>query len=121
MKFIRNNKVIKDILERACQSKHQVYKEKTAHPSKYPQKYFKDKKCKWCDEIFTPSAPSNCFCSNDCSFLAQWNKYLTNTYAIDIVTYVSMFEKHNGRCWVCNDEGFLMRETHIMRLVVEKS
>lgn len=38
----------------------------TAEPSKYPQGYFKEKPCRRCGKVFTPKAPSEFYCCEEC-------------------------------------------------------
>jgi len=38
----------------------------TASADKYPQGYFHEKPCKECGNLFTPTAPSELYCSDLC-------------------------------------------------------
>lgn len=91
----------------------------TATPNKYPQKRFKPKPCRSCGEEFSPIAPSHLHCSDACSSRSQMDRYLRRTYGISADQYDTMFEGQLGVCKLCGSEGFVMKETHKLRLVVD--
>lgn len=91
----------------------------TAHPSKYPQGYFKPKACKKCSKIFTPKAPSECYCSDACKDEATIDHYLTREYGVTYADYVRMYAEQKGRCKICGGEGFKVKECHIIKLVLD--
>ena len=93
--------------------------EMTAEPSKYPQKYFKDKPCKVCKTIFSPQAPSHMTCSQECADLSASNSYLNRNYGIDMTDYKRMLDEQDSKCAVCGSEGFTMAKHHKMKLVVD--
>lgn len=93
--------------------------EMTASPDKYPQKKFKEKPCKCCGMLFQPQAPSHLYCSQDCADAGWSDNYLQNTYGITHVEYKRLEQAQNGVCAICGGEGFLMRETHWKKLVVD--
>lgn len=94
--------------------------EQTASPDKYPQGYFKDKECRWCKVEFSPKAPSEHYCCDDCKNFSAQNKYLMRVYKISFEEYEKMYVEQNGLCKICNREGFLMDERrHKMKLVVD--
>lgn len=93
--------------------------EQTARASKYPQGYFKEKPCKLCSTVFTPNAPSEMYCSDYCKDLAELNKYLLRNYNIDYKDYQQIYNRQNGKCFICQTEGFTMAEHHRLKLVVD--
>lgn len=94
--------------------------QQTATPDKYPQGYFKEKKCRCCKCMFKPKAPSELYCSDDCKDKASTNKYLKRTYGITYRQYRLMHEAQGGRCKICDSEGFVMANHHKMKLVVDQ-
>jgi len=91
----------------------------TGRAEKYPQGFFREKKCRKCDNLFVPNAPSELYCNDDCKDEAIADRYLKNTYGIVWVDYVRMFKQQQGRCAICGGEGFKMAEHHIVKLVVD--
>lgn len=74
--------------------------------NKYPQGYFKDKKCRLCSSVFKPYAPSHHYCSLKCLELAKADSYYRRNYKISIFQYYDIYIKNNGKCYICNSEGF---------------
>ena len=93
--------------------------EMTASPSKYPQGYFKPKPCKECGSIFEPQAPSHLTCSQECADRLLVTRYLLRNYKITLADYDKMYLAQEGKCKICDGEGFLMAEHHKVRLVVD--
>lgn len=91
----------------------------TSRPGKYPQGKFKPKPCRWCDTVFDPQAPSHLYCGDECSSSSQSDKYLRRTYGISLEEYHQMLVKQDHKCLLCSGEGFLMQDTHNMKLVVD--
>ena len=92
----------------------------TATASKYPQGYFKEKACKHCKTLFTPTAPSEHYCSDTCKDYGVGNAYLKRVYNITIEDYKDLYIKQNGRCAICNSEGYTMDSLkHIVKLNVD--
>jgi hypothetical protein len=91
----------------------------TAEPKKYPQGYFKDKKCRWCSSVFQPKAPSHHYCSQHCAEDAASEKYLWLTYKISLKDYLDLYEKQNKECSICSSKGFKMQAHHKLLLVVD--
>lgn len=87
-------------------------KKMTAHPSKYPQKRFKAKRCRWCNIYFNPIAPSNHYCSIDCKDNGNTNKYYLKKYGVSLDWVLKCLERQNYCCAICKTKGFKMRETH---------
>ena len=93
--------------------------EMTATPDKYPQGSFKDKPCKTCGNMFSPKAPSHLHCSQECADTSLNNRYLLRTYGITWQQYTDMLEQQQHVCAICGGEGFVMKEHHKMKLVVD--
>lgn len=91
----------------------------TATPAKYPQKKFKDKPCKLCENVFSPNAPSHLYCSQACADRVHTDNYLLRVYGIGIKSYEKMLEKQESKCKICKGEGFVMAEHHKLKLVVD--
>ena len=81
---------------------------------------FKGKTCPHCKKEFTPTKPSQKFCGNPECIRRGWLKaYLNRVYKLDIDTYEEMLKTQDGLCKICNTEGFLMKESHVLKLVVD--
>ena len=93
--------------------------EQTAHPTKYPQGYFKDKGCRKCTTLFKPSSPSELYCSDACKDIGVVDAYLMRSYGINTTDYNNMLTKQNGLCALCKTEGFTMAKHHKVKLVVD--
>ncbi|EAK2897013.1 hypothetical protein C0959_00155 [Campylobacter coli] len=76
--------------------------------NKYPNGYFKDKKCRLCDKEFKPYSPSHHYCSDECTELARADAYYYRNYKISIFQYYDIYMKNNGKCYICNSEGFTL-------------
>lgn len=85
--------------------------------NKYPNPYFKEKRCRTCDKYFTPLAPSQHYCTKECK---GHNAYYKRNYGIDERTYKQMKETQNNQCAICGSEGFIIgRNGHTERLCVD--
>lgn len=85
--------------------------------TKYPNGYFKDKNCKSCGGVFTPTNPCNTYCSVECR---GKNAYYKRNYGIDDTELASMKEKQNYRCYLCGSEGFKIgKNNHTEQLAVD--
>lgn len=85
--------------------------------TKYPNGYFKDKKCKTCDSTFTPEAPSQHYCSVGCR---GKNSYYTRNYGITEAQLTEMKETQNNCCAICGSTGFLIgKNGHTEKLAVD--
>lgn len=91
-------------------------KDMTATPLKYPQKYFKDKPCKWCSKIFPPNGPSHYYCSEDCKSKAHSDKYYKRNYGLGLQEFFQIMEEQGWKCAICKTFGFKMRDNHISGL-----
>lgn len=84
---------------------------------KYPNGYFKEKTCKTCSEPFTPTAPSQKYCSSDCR---GKNAYYERVYGITEAEYETMKQQQNNRCYLCGSKGFMIgNNNHSERLAVD--
>ena len=93
--------------------------EATANPTKYPQGFFNNKRCKYCRKDFSPIAPSHMYCSQECANIGIQDAYLKRNYNIDSIEYYKMHKEQNGLCKLCNKEGFTMAKHHKLKLVVD--
>ena len=84
--------------------------------SKYPNKYFKDKHCRWCSNLFSPVGPSNHYCNSECSKKGQKDMYYKRNYSIGYREYLTLLDKHDGGCWIC---GVSRREVPGIILAVD--
>jgi uncharacterized protein with PIN domain len=92
--------------------------EQTASPNKYPQKMFNNKSCKKCNTVFAPKAPSHLYCSQECAYWGVVTRYLKRNYGITYTDYMVMHKEQNGKCSICNQEGFAMNPNQV-KLVVD--
>ncbi len=86
----------------------------------WPQKWFKDKSCKMCSTVFTPTSPCMFYCSEYCEVRGRTNRYLLRNYNVTLEWYEKEYKKQDGLCAICHKEGFLMNpKVHKTRLVVD--
>lgn len=86
----------------------------------WPQKWFRDKKCKMCSNTFTPTSPCMFYCSEDCETKGYTDRYLVRNYGVTLEWYDKKFKEQNGVCAICGLEGFLMDpKRHKTKLVVD--
>ena len=93
--------------------------EMTAHPSKYPQGYFKEKECKQCGKMFKPMAPSHLYCSQECKDKGFSTAYLSRSYGMTHELYEKIEEGQKSKCKICGGEGFIMPVGGKKKLVVD--
>lgn len=93
--------------------------EQTALPSKYPQGYFKKKKCRHCGKSFAPKAPSELYCSDFCKDYAVTEAYYKRVYGLSLKEYLEMAEKQHFVCAICGKENFAMGANHTGGLLVD--
>lgn len=99
---------------------NKIKAEQTADPSKYPQGYFKPKACRCCKDYFTPKAPSELYCKDECKDKGLFNAYLKRNYKITYRIYHAMLDSQGHRCKICRGEGFIMnKDRHKLKLVVD--
>lgn len=91
----------------------------TASADKYPQGYFKEKSCRECASLFQPKAPSHLYCSQPCADKAIERRYLERNYGISLDEYLAFYEKQNGLCAICQQEGFKMHPNQKTNIVVD--
>lgn len=101
-------------------AKHNAKKSKqTAEASKYPQGYFKEKKCKHCGVLFKPKAPSEHYCSDACKDYGVVEAYYKRVYGLTLKDYLDLAEAQNFTCAICNEDNFAMGMHHSGALVVD--
>jgi hypothetical protein len=88
-------------------------KDFTCTPSKYPQKTFKDKSCKWCDAMFKPQGPSHHYCSDQCRKQVYSDKHYKRSYGVSREWVLTKIKEQNGVCAICKSYGFKMRDDHV--------
>ena len=77
------------------------------------------KPCRRCDEDFKPASPSQLYCSDQCAADGKTSAYLKRVYGITLDDYERMHYEQSGLCAICGSEGFLMKECHSIKLVVD--
>lgn len=97
----------------------QAHRSRTGTPDKYPQGKFNPKPCRKCGTEFSPNAPSQLYCSTDCAAEAQQDAYYKRNYGIEVGDWNTLYEKQGGKCYICEGEGFLMKEEHQAKLMVD--
>lgn len=94
--------------------------QRTDKKGNWPQTWFKDKTCKYCETTFTPTGPGNLYCSVPCEQDGYTNSYLKRTYGVTLKWYKEQYKNQKGLCAICNQEGFLMDPNrHRTKLVVD--
>lgn len=91
----------------------------TATADKYPQGYFKEKKCRFCKKTFLPVAPSHHYCSEQCAIQSASEAHLKRNYGITLKEYTFLYKKQEGKCAICKREGFSLKDTIETKLVVD--
>lgn len=111
----------KDYLQKMLQivAGNKPKKLQTAKPSKYPQGYFKAKKCKHCGSIFIPKAPSEHYCCDFCKDYGVTNAYYKRVYGLTLDDVLDMAENQNFVCAICHGDNFAMNDCHSGVLVVD--
>jgi hypothetical protein len=89
-----------------------------AHSGPREGKY-KEKLCRRCKQGYRPYSPSQLYCSDVCADDGKTNAYLMRTYGISLEHYEKMYAEQGGLCAICNGEGFVMKECHSLKLVVD--
>lgn len=100
-----------DIIYPSTSIKAKKKKEQNKDPKIYPQGYFKPKHCKWCEKTFTPNAPSEHYCSDNCKHKGAVDSHLLNAYGITIYQYDKIWVEQKGLCKLCGSDG-LKRVSH---------
>jgi hypothetical protein len=91
----------------------------TASPEKYPQGYFKEKKCKECSKSYVPVSPSHLYCTDDCADIGHQRNWLRKNYKMTLEEYQKIFKDQNGKCAICQEIGFAMRENQRQLVVID--
>lgn len=85
--------------------------------TKYPNGYFKDKNCKTCGSLFTPTNPCQLYCSSACK---GKNAYYKRNYGINDSVLEQMKKDQDYKCYLCHGEGFLIgKNNHNEKLAVD--
>lgn len=71
---------------------------------------FKKKNCRYCDEEFTPTAPSHLYCSDDCAKNGVIQRHYRRSYGMTYKEVLSLREKQDNLCAICGETGFMMNE-----------
>lgn len=110
-----------DYLEKILQLsvRNKSKKKQTATPNKYPQGYFKEKRCKHCGFSFIPQAPSEHYCCDKCKDYGTIEAYYKRTYGITIKDYLDIAEEQGYVCAICGQDNFKMGDFHSGVLVVD--
>lgn len=78
------------------------------------------KVCPHCDTPFTPMAPCQKFCGDpECVRKGWLEAYLKRVYKLTLDEYQRMHDEQKGLCKICQTEGFLLKECHSLKLVVD--
>ena len=91
----------------------------TAKSSKYPQGWFKQKKCRHCGKSFIPKAPSEHYCCDFCKDYGVTEAYYKRVYGITIQEYLDIAEQQDFVCAICHKVNFAMNTCHSGVLVVD--
>ena len=84
---------------------------------KYPNLYFKDKECPSCQDVYTPVAPSQKYCSDKCR---GKNSYYQRNYGLTEAQYEDKKKEQDYKCKICGQEGFCIgNKNHTEKLVVD--
>lgn len=84
---------------------------------KYPNLYFKDKECPSCQDVYTPVAPSQKYCSDKCR---GKNSYYQRNYGLTESQYEDKKKEQDYKCKICGEEGFCIgNKNHTEKLVVD--
>lgn len=84
---------------------------------KYPNLYFKDKECPSCQDVYTPVAPSQKYCSDKCR---GKNSYYQRNYGLTESQYEDKKKEQGYKCKICGEEGFCIgNKNHTEKLVVD--
>lgn len=110
---------LKKVLQNGIAKHNPKKKEQTANINKYPQGYFKNKKCRKCGKVFTPKAPSEHYCSDECKDYGVVNAYYKRVHHITLEEYLDMAEAQNYVCAICHKENFALNTCHSGVLVVD--
>jgi len=83
----------------------------------FTNQIFKQKACKTCSSVFTPSNPCTLYCSLKCR---GKNAYYLRNYGLDEKGLEELKKKQDYKCKICNSEGFLIgKNNHTEKLAVD--
>lgn len=108
-----------EYLHKLLYNHNKAKSKQTASPNKYPQGYFKPKRCRNCGKEFIPKAPSEHYCCEYCKKYGEAEVYYKRTYGITVEEYLDMAEKQNFVCALCGKPNFAMGVNHSGCLAVD--
>lgn len=69
---------------------------------------FKSKECKCCGSTYSPRSRTQTTCSLQCRIdMDVLNKF--KRYGMTVFDYIDLWESNDGKCHICDSEGFLMK------------
>jgi hypothetical protein len=71
---------------------------------------FKPKNCKYCEQLFEPTAPSNLYCSADCAANGVIQRHYKKSYNLSYEEVLRLRADQNELCAICNKPGFMMND-----------
>lgn len=77
---------------------------------KYPNGYFKTKACRYCGTNFQPNAPSQLYCSPECSQNGVIQRHYKKSYGLTYEEVKQLREQQNNLCAICGEIGFMMND-----------
>jgi hypothetical protein len=80
---------------------------------------YKIKQCESCGNEYEPTAACSRYCSEPCRKKGYASKYYQRTYGLTIGEVEALLKKSNNKCYICQSEGFSMKECHRSVLVVD--
>lgn len=71
---------------------------------------FKPKKCRYCENIFEPKAPSHLYCSDECSANGVIQRHYRKSYNLSYKEVIKLRNEQNNVCAICKKPGFMMNQ-----------
>lgn len=71
---------------------------------------FKPKKCRYCEKIYTPSAPSNLYCSDECAANGVIQRHYKKSYNLTYKEVLKLRQEQDEVCAICKKPGFMMND-----------
>lgn len=75
-----------------------------------PAGNYKQKDCRYCEEPFTPTAPSNLYCSDQCVENGVIQRHYKKSYGLTYKEVLKLRKKQNELCAICGEKGFMMND-----------
>lgn len=73
-----------------------------------PTDKYKNKKCRYCDTYYEPTAPSHLYCSDDCAYKGVIQRHFKKSYGIGYKDVLKLREQQKDLCAICFEPGFMM-------------